>query len=202
MPTIDELKQQEKEHLERLIELGYLPDPEQLPDDVRLLFVAHAEKKPWPYKDKDLIEAWRETQEIVTKVKQFAHMEMASKQSVPSDRNEQGRPNEEANYQQKKQDKPKLPNGLSPDLQAWYYIILQAEYETSEHGVTNKNFCRDNGLSLDTFKSNKRKLQGNSEFDIKLWQRTVKSTEDHKRVIKAIKQKREQGWDDEPSVHT
>ena len=81
MPTINELKQQEKEHLEHLIELGYLPDPEQLPDDVRLLFVAHAEKKPWPYTAKDLIEAWRETQEIVTKVKQFAHMEMASKQS-------------------------------------------------------------------------------------------------------------------------
>ena len=89
MPTIDELKQQEKEHLERLIELGYLPDPEQLPDDVRLLFVAHAEKKPWPYKDEDIIEAWRETQEIVTKVKQFAHMEMASKQSGTSGQNEQ-----------------------------------------------------------------------------------------------------------------
>ena len=89
MPTIDELKQQEKEHLGRLIELGYLPDPEQLPDDVRLLFVAHAEKKPWPYKDEDIIEAWRETQEIVTKVKQFAHMEMASKQSGTSGQNEQ-----------------------------------------------------------------------------------------------------------------
>lgn len=90
---------------------------------------------------------------------------------------------------------------LSPDLQCWYYIILQSEYERAHHARTYTHFCQQNGLNFETYKRNKIKLKKEVAFNIIEWVPNKKPEGAHEKVIQAIKKKRESRWEDPPNIH-
>lgn len=89
----------------------------------------------------------------------------------------------------------------SPTLQRWYYIVLQSEYEHAKHAREYTTFCQENGLSYETYKSNKSKLGKNPEFNPVAWVTGEKPNDAHEKVIRAIEAKRGSGWTDPPNVH-